>query len=75
VFRYGIAIGRCERSPAADLRGAEWSEIDFEHAEWRIPTDRMNMRATRIVPLSRQALTIVEQLKCLTGGGSFLFPN
>ena len=58
-----------------ELRGAEWSEIDFEHAEWRIPAERMKMRAAHIVPLSRQALTVLQQLKPITGDGRLLFPN
>lgn len=58
-----------------ELRGAEWTEFDFEHAEWRIPAERMKMRAPHIVPLSRQALTVLGQLQSLTGSGRFLFPN
>ena len=34
-----------------ELRKAEWSEIDLEAAEWRIPAERMKMRAIHIVPL------------------------
>ena len=40
---------------AGELRGAEWSEIDFEHSEQRIPAERMKMRAAHIVLLSRNA--------------------
>lgn len=58
-----------------ELRGAEWSEFDLEHCEWRIPAERMKMRAPHIVPLSRQALAVLEQLKPLTGDGQYLFPN
>jgi integrase len=58
-----------------ELRGAEWSEFDLEHAEWRIPAERMKMRAAHIVPLSRQALAVLAQLKPLTGDQRFLFPN
>lgn len=128
VFRYAIATGRCERSPAADLRGAlktpkhtnraalseidlpdflrkleaydgrlltrlalelqaltfvrpgelrgaEWSEVNFEVAEWRIPAGRMKMRAPHIVPLSRQAIAAFRQLNQLTGRGRLVFPN
>jgi Phage integrase central domain/Arm DNA-binding domain/Phage integrase family len=57
-----------------ELRGAEWTEFDIEHSEWRIPAERMKMRAPHIVPLSRQALAVLEQLKPITGGGRFLFP-
>jgi len=58
-----------------ELRGAEWPEIDFEAAEWRIPAERMKMREPHIVPLSRQTLALFEQLRALTGGGRYLFPH
>ena len=38
-----------------ELRHAEWSEIDFDKAEWRIPAKKMKMKAPHIVPLSKQA--------------------
>jgi integrase len=58
-----------------ELRGAEWSEIDLEAAEWRIPAERMKMRATHIVPLSAQALAILRELHPLTGNGRYVFPS
>lgn len=60
---------------SGELRGADWSEFDLEHAEWRIPAERMKMRAAHIVPLSRQALAVLAQLKPLTADQRFLFPN
>ena len=58
-----------------ELRGAEWSEIDFDKAEWRIPAERMKMRDPHIVPLSRQAVAILKELKPITGQWKFVFPN
>lgn len=58
-----------------ELRAAQWSEIDFERAEWRIPAERMKMRQPHIVPLSRQALELLRELKTFTGGRESLFPN
>jgi integrase len=34
-----------------ELRAAQWSEIDFDKAEWRIPAERMKMKEQHIVPL------------------------
>lgn len=59
----------------AELRGARWSEFDFEKAEWRIPAERMKTRAQHLVPLSQQAMTVLEQLKPITGEREYLFPN
>lgn len=58
-----------------ELRHAEWTEIDVEQAEWRIPADKMKMARPHIVPLSRQALEVIEELRGLTGGGRWLFPH
>ncbi len=58
-----------------ELRGALWEEIDFDRAEWRIPAERMKMREPHIVPLSRQAIELLQELRLLTGWGKLLFPN
>jgi integrase len=52
-----------------ELRKAQWREIDFDKAEWRIPAERMKMREQHIVPLSRQAVEILRELEPLTGRG------
>jgi len=58
-----------------ELRHAEWSEINFEAGEWRIPGARMKMKEKHIVPLSRQALEVLQELQPLTGGGRYIFPG
>lgn len=58
-----------------ELRQAEWSEIDLDAAEWRIPAERMKMGALHIVPLSRQAVAILKDLAPLTGSGRRVFPS
>lgn len=128
VFRYAIAVGKAERDPSPDLRGAlktravknmarvsegelpellaaidgydgdrrtklalrllsltfvrtvelrfaEWSEFDLERAEWRIPAPRMKMRQPHIVPLSRQALTVIQAIRDTTTNKRWLLPS
>jgi integrase len=58
-----------------ELRKAEWAEFDLEHAEWRIPAAKMKMRRLHRVPLSKQALAIIYDLRALSGGGRWLFPS
>jgi integrase len=58
-----------------ELRAAEWSEFDLENAEWRIPGERMKMGDPHLVPLSRQALAILQELQPLARGGRYLFPS
>lgn len=62
-----------------ELRQAEWSEFDFQDALWRIPEKRMkkvkNTQVQHIVPLARQALAILKEIKPLTGHGQYVFPS
>ncbi|MFH1217817.1 MAG: tyrosine-type recombinase/integrase [Pseudomonadota bacterium] len=58
-----------------ELRHIEWSEIDFEKKEWRIPAEKMKMRTQHLVPLSRQTITLLEGIKPLTGDGKYVFPS
>ncbi len=58
-----------------ELRGMRWAEIDFVKCEWRIPPERMKMREPHIVPLSKQSLEILEQLKPISGHLELVFPN
>jgi integrase len=57
-----------------ELRAAEWSEFDFDAAEWRIPGKRMKMGEQHIVPMARQVIAILRELQPLTGSGRYCFP-
>lgn len=57
-----------------ELRQAEWSEFDFEEAIWAIPADKMKMRRPHHVPLSKQALAIIADIRPLSGRHRYLFP-
>jgi len=58
-----------------ELIGAKWSEFDFEAARWDIPADRMKMKTDHIVPLSKQAIELLDTLKTLSGQNQYLFPG
>jgi integrase len=58
-----------------ELRGATWTEIDLDKAEWRISAQRMKMNELHIVPLSRQAVAVLRELENLTGTQQYIFPN
>lgn len=58
-----------------ELRAAEWSEIDATDNLLRIPANRMKMRRPHLVPLSTQALAVLAELRTITGGQKYLFPN
>lgn len=129
IFRYGVATGRAERDPSADLKGAlknpdkkhlasitdpaevgrlilaidgfrgtpvvraalrlspllfqrpgeirhmEWTEIDWGAKRWEIPLEKMKMRQPHIVPLSKQSVVILQEIRTLTGRGQYVFPS
>jgi len=58
-----------------ELRTAEWAEINLVAAEWRIPGQKMKMKADHIVPLCTQAVAILLDLHPITGHGQFVFPS
>jgi integrase len=58
-----------------ELRGALWTEIDWDKSEWRIAAERMKMKELHIVPLSIQAISVLRQLEKITGNRLYLFPN
>jgi len=57
-----------------ELRNGKWSEIDFAEKIWRIPAERMKMKQTHTVPLSRQSLYLLHELRTLARPSEFLFP-
>jgi integrase len=48
-----------------ELRAALWSEFDLDNAIWEIPAERMKMRRPHLVPLSTQALDLLNELKIM----------
>lgn len=58
-----------------ELRSAEWSEIDLDTAEWRIPGSKMKMGQDHIVPLATQAVGLLRKIHAMTGHGKFVFPS
>lgn len=59
-------------SEASDTR---WEEIDIDAKEWRIPASRMKMNREHVIPLSIQALTILQMMKPLSGHKEHVFPS
>lgn len=57
----------------AELRGMLWKEIEGD--VWRIPAGRMKRRRDHVVPLSRQALGIIEKMRARSKGSEYVFPN
>jgi len=61
-----------------EVRAGKWSEIsdmDSGSPLWRIPGERMKRRLDHVVPLSRQVVGILQELKALTGNSDRMFPS
>lgn len=58
-----------------ELRLAEWTEFNWDTAEWRIPAPKMKMKLLHIVPLARQAVDILMELKPLAAKSKYVFAS
>ncbi|MDP6166278.1 MAG: tyrosine-type recombinase/integrase [Gammaproteobacteria bacterium] len=56
-----------------ELRFAKWDEFDLDNKVWRIPAERMKMGTEHIVPLSCQAIAVLDELSPITGNDNYLF--
>lgn len=62
-------------SRPGEVRHAEWSEIDLDAAIWTTPAAKMKMRRDHAVPLSTQAIAILESMLPITGDKRYVFIN
>lgn len=58
-----------------ELRHARWDEIDFQAKVWIIPAEKMKMRKPHHVPLSRQSIAILEEIRSILGSSGYVFPS
>ncbi|OTA18168.1 integrase [Xenorhabdus beddingii] len=87
ITRIAIELGLLTYVRASELRFARWEEFDLERAIWEIPGQResidgvkfshrgMKMKTPHIVPLSRQVIALLEELKEFSGDNERLFPG
>lgn len=68
-----VTLTTCRK---AEIIGGKWEEINLEAGEWEIPGERMKKGRTHWVPLSKQAIGLLRQLRKLTPANQvLLFPN
>jgi integrase len=60
---------------SANIRFAEWSEIDFKNRVWVIPADKMKTKVEHTFPLSSQAIAILREIEPYTQDSKFVFPS
>lgn len=75
TVRCALKLGALTFVRPGELRKAEWSEIDLKLGVWNLPAERMKMKEPHLVPLARQALSVLRELHPLTGHGRYVFPG
>jgi integrase len=73
--RYALQLMALLYPRPYELRLAEWHEFDIDQAVWIVPAGRMKMRRPHAIPLPRQALVILAEIRKATGGGNLLLPS
>ncbi|MFU2562633.1 integrase domain-containing protein [Enterobacter hormaechei] len=59
----------------SEASGTRWAEIDLDTKIWTIPAERMKAKREHIVPLSPQALEILEVMKPISAHRDHVFPS
>jgi integrase len=75
VMRYAMKLQFYGFLRSSETMGAEWNEFDFKKREWHVPKERMKMRRPHVVPLARQIIILLKELKKITGETPCLFPS
>lgn len=75
IVRALLAITPLLFQRPGEIRQMEWQEVDFDKKQWEIPGHKMKMGEPHIVPLSKQALKILENIHPLTSWGQYVFSN
>lgn len=73
VMRAALLFSIYTAARPGEVRRAEWKEIRGD--VWTVPAEKMKMRRPHVVPLSRQCLQVVQELRSITGAGRWLFPG
>jgi integrase len=75
TIRVALQLVALTMTRPGDVRGMQRSEIDFDKAVWRIPAERMKMRRPHEVPLSKQAVAILQDIWPVSDGGDLVLPS
>lgn len=73
VTRRAVRFALLTFARTGTIRAARWQEIDWDKGLWNIPAEHMKMGQAHIIPLSRQALKLLEELRVFTGDSEFIF--
>jgi integrase len=78
ITRFALYFAMLTFTRSQEFRFAKWEEIDLDAREWKVPAHRMKVGKTlpaHTVPLSSQVITLLDELRPLTGYTPYLFPK
>lgn len=75
TIRLGLKLILLTMVRKSELQDGIWNEVDFEHAVWSIPKERMKRNKPHNVYLSRQSLDILIALKTCAGNSRYILPS
>ena len=75
ITRLGLQLLAHTFVRVGELRGMRWDELVADDVVWIVPAERMKLRKPHVVPLSRQALAILAQLREMTGDGALVLDS
>ena len=73
VLRRALMFALLTFARTGSIRVAEWSEIDWDNSQWVIPAEHMKMKEAHVIPLSKQALKLLEELRPFTADSRLIF--
>ena len=74
VVRLALQLAPLVFVRPGELRQAKWDEFDFKGQLWTIPYGRMKSKRPHVVPLSDQAVAILQELR-KSHESDYLFPS
>ncbi len=75
LTRYALQLIAYTFVRPGELRSAEWKDFDLKNKIWRIPAEKMKMDEEHIVPLAKQVVELLEDIKALSGNYDLVFPG
>jgi integrase len=73
IVKYALQLMALTFVRKNELVLAQWDEFDLDNAIWKIPADRMKMRIDHVVPLSKQAITLLSHVKKTYPSNDYVF--
>lgn len=75
IVRHAMKFSALTFGRPGEVRRAEWSEIDWQGKEWKVPAAKMKMRNDHRVPLANQTIKLLKEIEVITGDGVYIFPS